>query len=85
MLAEERQKIITPDASMAARRSVRWKQVLIDPVDHRPGVYVEQSAHFMGSVDRFCFSVGFRRRQNPLPLSLYRLVRCMTLGEFCKK
>ena len=65
MLAEEREEIVALDPAVASRSPVRWKQILIDPVDHRPRVYVEQAAHFMCRVDRFRFGVCYRRRQIP--------------------
>ena len=55
MFPQKSEKIVTPDAAMAARSPVRRQQVVLDPIDDGPGIYLEKTADVVSRVDGFCF------------------------------
>ena len=53
MFSQEAEKVVVTDASVATRSAIRRKQILLDPVDNRAGIHVQQAADFVCRVDRF--------------------------------
>jgi hypothetical protein len=41
VLADEDQKVLAPNSAMATRRPIARKQILLDPINNRPGVHLK--------------------------------------------
>ena len=55
MLSKKRHQVVLTNAAMPARRSIRRKKVLFDPVDHGSRVDVQQPTYLMCRVNGFNF------------------------------
>jgi hypothetical protein len=62
VLAEKDQKVVPPDSAMSTRRPIARKQVLLDPINNRPGVHVKEAADLVCCVDGFVRHLGFSLR-----------------------
>src|SRR5262245_27528772 len=59
VLAEKNQKVLAPDSAMTTRRPIARKEILLDPIDNRPGVHLKEAADFVCGVNGFVRHLGF--------------------------
>jgi hypothetical protein len=57
MLTQKRQQIIVADSPVAPRSPIRWKQTLLDPIDHGARIHMQKSTYFVRRVNRLSRSI----------------------------
>ena len=59
VLTDKDQEVLAADSAMAPWSAIARKQILVDPINNRPGVHLKESGHLVCRVDRFVRHLGF--------------------------